>query len=106
MPESSRRNAVTLEKLVDFGYRAMHEMAVQSKALIQAFYRRAPQLSNSITLARQCPPNDRRSAAAFASCNRRRRLQRLVSGPRDVIARHRIRNFRPCEVKSWMSPMG
>ena len=33
------------EKLVDFGYRAMHEMAVQSKALIQAFYRRAPQLS-------------------------------------------------------------
>lgn len=33
------------EKLVDFGYRAMHEMAVQSKALIQAFYRRAPALS-------------------------------------------------------------
>jgi feruloyl esterase len=33
------------EKLVDFGYRAMHEMAVQSKALIQAFYKRAPQLS-------------------------------------------------------------
>jgi feruloyl esterase len=33
------------EKLIDFGYRAMHEMAVQSKALIQAFYRRAPQLS-------------------------------------------------------------
>jgi feruloyl esterase len=33
------------EKLVDFGYRAMHEMAVQSKAMIQAFYRRAPNLS-------------------------------------------------------------
>jgi len=33
------------EKLVDFGYRAMHEMAVQSKALIQAFYRRGPELS-------------------------------------------------------------
>ena len=33
------------EKLVDFGYRAMHEMAVQSKTLIQSFYRRAPQLS-------------------------------------------------------------
>jgi feruloyl esterase len=33
------------EKLVDFGYRAMHEMAVQSKTLIQAYYRRAPQLS-------------------------------------------------------------
>ncbi len=33
------------EKLIDFGYRAMHEMAVQSKAIIQTFYRRAPQLS-------------------------------------------------------------
>jgi feruloyl esterase len=33
------------EKLVDFGYRAMHEMAVQSKAIIQAFYNRRPQLS-------------------------------------------------------------
>jgi feruloyl esterase len=33
------------EKLVDFGYRAMHEMAIQSKAIIQAFYKRAPQLS-------------------------------------------------------------
>ena len=33
------------EKLVDFAYRAMHEMAMQSRALIQAFYRRAPQLS-------------------------------------------------------------
>jgi feruloyl esterase len=33
------------EKLIDFGYRAMHEMAVQSKSLIQAFYNRPPQLS-------------------------------------------------------------
>jgi feruloyl esterase len=33
------------EKLVDFGYRAMHEMAVQSKAVIQAFYRTPPKLS-------------------------------------------------------------
>ncbi|HTM02071.1 MAG TPA: tannase/feruloyl esterase family alpha/beta hydrolase [Vicinamibacterales bacterium] len=33
------------EKLVDFGYRAMHEMAVQSKAIVQAYYRRAPRLS-------------------------------------------------------------
>ena len=33
------------EKLIDFGYRAMHEMAVQSKAMIRAFYNRAPQLS-------------------------------------------------------------
>ena len=33
------------EKVVDFGYRSMHEMAVQSKAILQAFYRRGPQLS-------------------------------------------------------------
>ena len=33
------------EKLVDFGYRAMHEMAVHSKAIIQAFYRRGATLA-------------------------------------------------------------
>jgi feruloyl esterase len=33
------------EKLIDFGYRSMHEMAVQSKAIIQAHYKRGPQLS-------------------------------------------------------------
>jgi feruloyl esterase len=33
------------EKLIDFGYRAMHEMAVQSKAVIHALYNRAPRLS-------------------------------------------------------------
>ena len=33
------------EKLIDFGYRSMHEMAIKSKAIIQAFYRREPQLS-------------------------------------------------------------
>ena len=33
------------EKLIDFGYRAMHEMAVHSKAIIRAFYSRTPQLS-------------------------------------------------------------
>jgi feruloyl esterase len=33
------------EKLIDFGYRSMHDMAVQSKAIIQAFYNRGPQLS-------------------------------------------------------------
>ena len=33
------------EKLIDFAYRAMHEMTVQSKAIIQSFYRRSPQLS-------------------------------------------------------------
>jgi feruloyl esterase len=33
------------EKLIDFGYRSMHEMAVRSKAIMRAFYGRAPQLS-------------------------------------------------------------
>jgi feruloyl esterase len=33
------------EKVKDFGYRAMHEMTVQSKALIKAFYDQGPRLS-------------------------------------------------------------
>ena len=33
------------EKLIDFGYRAIHEMTVQSKAIINAFYKRAARLS-------------------------------------------------------------
>ena len=33
------------EKVVDFAYRAMHEMTVHSKALIKAFYDQAPRLS-------------------------------------------------------------
>src|SRR5687767_5360312 len=33
------------EKLVDFAYRAVHEMTVQSKAIINKYYNRAPRLS-------------------------------------------------------------
>lgn len=33
------------EKLVDFGYRAVHEMTVKAKMLITAFYGKAPELS-------------------------------------------------------------
>jgi feruloyl esterase len=33
------------EKLIDFGYRSEHEMTVKSKAIINAFYGNAPQLS-------------------------------------------------------------
>ena len=33
------------EKLVDFAYRAVHEMTVQSKAIIASYYSRAPRLS-------------------------------------------------------------
>lgn len=33
------------EKLIDFGYRSMHDMALQSKAIIQVFYSREPRLA-------------------------------------------------------------
>src|SRR5262249_46739686 len=33
------------EKLIDFGYRAVHETSVQSKAIVHAFYGRDPSLS-------------------------------------------------------------
>ena len=33
------------EKLIDFSYRAVHEMAVKSKAIMTAYYRRGPRLS-------------------------------------------------------------
>ena len=33
------------ERVVDFAYRAMHEMTVQSKALVKAFYDQGPRLS-------------------------------------------------------------
>jgi feruloyl esterase len=33
------------EQVIDFGYRAIHEMAVQSKSLIKAFYGESEKLS-------------------------------------------------------------
>jgi feruloyl esterase len=33
------------EKVIDFGYRAMHEMAMKSKAFVSAYYDRGPRLS-------------------------------------------------------------
>jgi feruloyl esterase len=33
------------EKLIDFGYRAVHEMTVQAKAIVAAFYGNGPRLS-------------------------------------------------------------
>jgi feruloyl esterase len=37
--------ALNNEKLIDFAYRAMHEMTVQSKSIVGAFYSRPPRLS-------------------------------------------------------------
>ena len=33
------------EKVIDFGYRAIHEMTVEAKAIINSFYGNAPQYS-------------------------------------------------------------
>ncbi|HVW11874.1 MAG TPA: tannase/feruloyl esterase family alpha/beta hydrolase [Bryobacteraceae bacterium] len=55
------------EKLIDYGYRAAHEMAVASKAIVTAFYGRAPKLSywtgcsaggRSAMMEAQRDPND------------------------------------------------
>ena len=43
------------KKLIDYAYRAVHEMTVQSKAIITAFYGRGPRLS---LLERVAPPED------------------------------------------------
>src|SRR4029450_2662854 len=37
--------ALSQDKLIDFAYRAMHEMTVQSKTIVGAFYNRPPRLS-------------------------------------------------------------
>jgi feruloyl esterase len=37
--------ALNNDKLIDFAYRAMHEMTVQSKAIVGAYYSRPPRLS-------------------------------------------------------------
>ena len=37
--------ALSNDKLIDFAYRAMHEMTVQSKSIVSAYYKRPPQLS-------------------------------------------------------------
>ena len=75
------------EKLIDFGYRAVHEMAVQSKAIINAYYKRAARLSywNGCStggrqglMAAQKYPHDFDAILAGAPANNHSRLQ--VSG--------------------------
>jgi feruloyl esterase len=44
-PGSGAQFALNREKLVDFAYRAMHEMTVHSKTIVASFYRRPPRLS-------------------------------------------------------------
>ena len=43
--DAGARFAMSHDKLVDFAYRAMHEMTVQSKTIVGAFYSRPPRLS-------------------------------------------------------------
>lgn len=43
--EQGAQFALVEDKLIDFAYRAMHEMTVQSKTIVGAFYNRPPRLS-------------------------------------------------------------
>ena len=43
--DEGARFALSQDKLIDFAYRAMHEMTVQSKTIVGAFYSRPPRLS-------------------------------------------------------------
>ena len=45
MARTAHLRLVLPKRYIDFGYRAMHEMTVQSKALIQSFYKQGPRLS-------------------------------------------------------------
>ena len=55
------------EKLVDYAHRAVHEMTVQAKVIVAAFYGRAPQLS----MWNGCSTGGRRaSSCATRSCRR------------------------------------
>ena len=42
---TARSRSVIPRKLIDFGYRAVHEMTVQAKAIINGFYNSAPKFS-------------------------------------------------------------
>ena len=44
-PDAGAQFALNHDKLVDFAYRAMHEMTVQSKTIVGTFYSRPPRLS-------------------------------------------------------------
>src|SRR5262245_38684392 len=71
------------EKLIDFGYRAVHEMTVQSKAIISAYYNRAARFSywNGCStggrqglMAAQRYPNDFDAILAGAPVNNHSRM--------------------------------
>jgi hypothetical protein len=59
------------EKVVDFGYRAIHEMTVQAKAIVNGFYSSAPKCSAS-TAARSASAGDHRGAALPGRLRRHR----------------------------------
>src|SRR5688572_20907234 len=72
------------EKLIDFGYRAVHEMTVQSKAIVAAFYKRPARLSywNGCStggrqglMAAQRYPEDFDAILAGAPANNHTRMQ-------------------------------
>ena len=50
------------EKFIDFAYRAVHEMAVTAKAIVNAFYGSAPKIRMERVLGRRTPGSDRSAA--------------------------------------------
>src|SRR5688572_32557494 len=59
----TRRSSDLPEKIVDFAYRAVHEMTVKSKQVIDKFYDRAPQYS----YFKGCSTGDRKSTRLNSS---------------------------------------
>ena len=71
------------EKVIDYSHRAVHEMTVTSKALINAFYDRAPRLSVLERLLHRRPPGADVGAALPGRLRRhpRRRARQLSLAP-------------------------
>jgi len=67
------------EKVIDFGWRAVHEMTLASKAIIAANYESAPRFSYWNGLLRRGAPGDDGSAALSVGL---RRHHRRRTGPR------------------------
>ena len=77
------------EKLIDFGYRAVHEMTVQAKALIAAYYKQPARLwywngcstgGRQGLMAAQRYPDDFDAILAGAPANNHSRLGRVAAG--------------------------
>jgi feruloyl esterase len=95
------------EKVIDFAYRAVHEMAVKSKAVIAAFYNRAPRFSywtgcstggRQGLMAAQRYPEDFDGIVAGAPANNQTQLcawriaveARILQEPASIVSRTKL----------------